>query len=242
MTSTTTNPPAVIVDNVSKKFRLYKERNQTLKSAVMRGRKTVAEDFWAVRDVSFEVPQGSGKSTLLKTLARIYHPDQGSITLNGTAASMLEVGSGFHPELTGRENIYLNGSILGLSRKQVKAKFDEIVDFSGVEKFLEQPVKNYSSGMYVRLGFSVAVHTEPDILVVDEVLAVGDGAFREKSRLKFLEFTGAGRTVIFVSHALNQVKEMCDQVAWLEKGRLREVGDATEVTDRYEKALADEKE
>ncbi|MER3388735.1 MAG: ABC transporter ATP-binding protein [Microcella sp.] len=252
MTSTTTAPPAVIVDNVSKKFRLYKERNQTLKSAVMRGRKTVAEDFWAVRDVSFEVPQGhtfgligrngSGKSTLLKTLARIYHPDQGTITLNGTAASMLEVGSGFHPELTGRENIYLNGSILGLSRKQVKAKFDDIVEFSGVEKFLEQPVKNYSSGMYVRLGFSVAVHTEPDILVVDEVLAVGDGAFREKSRLKFLEFTGAGRTVIFVSHALNQVKEMCDQVAWLEKGRLREVGDATEVTDRYEKALEEEKE
>ena len=136
----------MIVDNVSKKFRLYKERNQTLKSAVMRGRKTVAEDFWAVRDVSFEVPQGhtfgligrngSGKSTLLKTLARIYHPDQGSITLNGTAASMLEVGSGFHPELTGRENIYLNGSILGLSRKQVKAKFDELYNLTGEVKKL----------------------------------------------------------------------------------------------------------
>jgi lipopolysaccharide transport system ATP-binding protein len=182
--------PAVIVDNVSKKFRLYRERNQTLKSAIMRGRKSVSEDFWAVSDVSFEVAHGetfgligrngSGKSTLLKTLARILYPDQGSITLNGKAASLLEVGSGFHPELSGRENIFLNGSILGLSKKEVTAKFDAIVDFSGVEKFIDQPVKNYSSGMYVRLGFSVAVHTQPDILIVDEVLAVGDGAFKEK--------------------------------------------------------------
>lgn len=239
--------PAVVVDHVSKKFRLYKERNQTLKSAIMRGRKSVAEDFWAVRDVSFEVPKGttfgligrngSGKSTLLKTLAKILYPDEGTITMNGKAASLLEVGSGFHPELSGRENVYLNGSILGLSRKEVDARFDEIVDFSGVRKFIDQPVKNYSSGMYVRLGFSVAIHVNPDILVVDEVLAVGDGAFRAKSKSKFLEFTGSGRTVILVSHSLSQVREMCDQVAWLDAGTLRAVGDAETVTRQYEESL-----
>lgn len=244
--------PAVIVDHVSKKFRLYKERNRTLKSTVMRRRKSVAEEFWAVQDVSFEVPHGesfgiigrngSGKSTLLKCLARIYYPDKGRIIMNGRAASMLEVGSGFHPELTGRENIYLNGSILGLKRKEIDAKFDEIVDFSGVEKFLDQPVKNYSSGMYVRLGFSVAVHTNPDILVVDEVLAVGDGAFREKSRQKFLEFTGEGRTVILVSHQLGQVREMCQTVAWMDKGTLREIGPASTITRDYERALESEKD
>lgn len=239
--------PAVIVDHVSKRFRLYKERNSTLKSAVMRGRKHIAEDFWAIKDVSFEVPHGetfgiigrngSGKSTLLKMLARIYYPDKGSITMNGRVASMLEVGSGFHPELSGRENIFLNASILGLKRKEVLAKFDEIVDFSGVEKFIDQPVKNYSSGMYVRLGFSVAVHTSPDILVVDEVLAVGDGAFREKSRQKFLEFTQDGRTVLFVSHSLSQVREMCKTVAWLDQGSLRELGPADDVTKNYEISL-----
>jgi len=239
--------PAVVVDHVSKRFRLYKERNQSLKSAVMRRRKQVSEDFWAVKDVSFDVPagesfgiigrNGSGKSTMLKMLARIYHPDMGSIVLNGRAASMLEVGSGFHPELSGRENIYLNGSILGLKRKEITAKFDEIVDFSGVEEFLDQPVKNYSSGMYVRLGFSVAVHTNPDILVVDEVLAVGDGAFREKSRKKFLEFTQQGRTVLFVSHSMEQVRDMCDDVLWIDKGVMREVGPAAEVTRHYEESL-----
>lgn len=244
--------PAVIVDNVSKKFRLYRERNQTLKSAILRGRKSVSEDFWAVRDVSFEVPHGetfgligrngSGKSTLLKTLARILYPNHGSITMNGKAAALLEVGSGFHPELSGRENIYLNGSILGLTKKEVTARLDEIIDFSGVEKFIDQPVKNYSSGMYVRLGFSVAVHTRPDILIVDEVLAVGDGAFKEKSRQKFIEFTGEGRTVILVTHSLAQVRSMCTQVAWLDHGRLREVGDSATVTKNYEASLKEERE
>lgn len=243
-------PNAVVVENVSKKFRLFHERNQTLKSAIMRGRRVVADDFWAVRDVSFEVPRGqtfgligrngSGKSTLLKTLARIYVPDEGRVTMNGRVSSMLEVGSGFHPELSGRENIFLNGSILGLTRKQIAARFDEIVDFSGVETFIDQPVKNYSSGMYVRLGFAVAVHTDPDILIVDEILAVGDGAFIEKSRAKFLEFTGQGRTVILVSHSLPQVREMCHQVAWLDGGHLRAIGPTETVVDAYEASLADE--
>lgn len=242
--------PAVAVEGVSKKFRLYHERNQTVKSAIMRGRRIVADDFWAVRDVSFEVPRGqtfgligrngSGKSTLLKTIARIYQPDEGRVVLNGRVSSMLEVGSGFHPELSGRENIFLNGSILGLSRKQVAARFDEIVEFSGVEKFIDQPVKNYSSGMYVRLGFSVAVHTEPDILIVDEILSVGDGAFRQKSRQKFLEFTGQGRTVILVSHRLAQVRELCEQVAWLHDGRLRAVGPTADVVADYEATIEGE--
>ncbi|MGV3734071.1 MAG: ABC transporter ATP-binding protein [Microcella sp.] len=243
---------AIVVDGVSKRFRLFHERNQTLKSAVMRGRRIVADEFWAVRDVSFRVEHGetfgligrngSGKSTLLKTLARIYSPDEGRIALDGRVSSMLEVGSGFHPELSGRENIFLNGAILGLSRKQIAARFDEIVDFSGVEQFIDQPVKNYSSGMYVRLGFSVAVHTEPDILIVDEILAVGDGAFREKSRKKFLEFTGQGRTVVLVSHSLEEVRELCQRVAWLDGGRLRQLGPTADVVAAYETALATEPE
>jgi len=242
--------PAVIVDHVSKKFRLYHERNQSLKSALMRRRTTVHEDFWAVHDVSFEVPagktfgllgrNGSGKSTLLKMLARIYTPDEGSITARGRVASLLEVGSGFHPELSGRENIFLNGAILGLSRKEVKARYDEIVEFSGVEQFIDQPIKNYSSGMYVRLGFSVAINVRPDILVVDEVLAVGDGAFRAKSEQKFRELTESGCTVIVVSHSLTQMRDLCHTVAWMEHGRVREIGDAQTVTDAYEKSLKTE--
>ena len=183
---------AVSVRDLGKKFRLYHERNQSLKSAVMRRKVSEHEDFWALRDVSFDVPQGStfaligsngsGKSTLLKCLARILWPDEGEIVSRGRVASLLEVGSGFHPELSGRENIYLNGSILGMSRKEVDRKFDDIVDFSEIGRFIDQPVKSYSSGMYVRLGFSVAIHVQPDVLVVDEILAVGDAAFQEKSR------------------------------------------------------------
>jgi ABC-2 type transport system ATP-binding protein len=239
--------PAVVVDHVSKKFRLFRERNMSLKSAIMRGRKSISEDFWAVKDVSFEVPtgntfgligrNGSGKSTLLKTLARILYPDEGTIAMRGRVSSLLEVGSGFHPELSGRENIYLNGSILGLSRKEITARFDEIVDFSGIETFIDQPVKNYSSGMYVRLGFAVAINVRPDILIVDEVMAVGDGAFRKKSAEKFRELTSQGRTVIIVSHSMRQLREMCHDVAWLDRGELREVGPAERVISHYEKSL-----
>ncbi len=235
--------PVVVVDGVSKRFRLYKERNSSLKSAFMRGRASIYEEFWAVRDVSFEVPRGttlaligrngSGKSTLLKTLARILHPDEGTITINGRVASLLEVGSGFHPELSGRENIYLNGSILGMSRKEIDRRFDEIVDFSEVRKFIDQPVKNYSSGMYVRLGFSVAVHVSPDILIVDEVLAVGDQAFKTKSKRKFAEFQKEGRTIILVSHSMAQVRALSDQVVWLDQGRVRSIGETEKVVSEY---------
>ena len=234
---------AVVVDNVSKKFRLYKERDKTLMSALKRGRPRASEDFWALEDISFEVPagstfgligrNGSGKSTLLKCLARILHPDRGQITMNGRSASLLEVGSGFHPELSGRENVYLNGSILGMSRKDIAKKFDDIVEFSGVKKFIDQPVKNYSSGMYVRLGFSVAIHVEPDILVVDEVLSVGDAAFQAKCKQKFIDFKEAGRTVILVTHSQAQIKSMCDQAAWIHDGSLQQVGEAKTVVQAY---------
>jgi len=238
---------AVRVNDVSKKFRLYHERNQTLKSAIMRGRTSVHDDFWALNDIDFEVPQGStfgligsngsGKSTLLKCLAKIYWPDKGTITYNGKMAALLEVGSGFHHELSGRENIYLNGSILGMSKKEIDRKYDEIVAFSGVEQFIDQPVKNYSSGMYVRLGFSIAIHVEPDILVVDEVLAVGDAEFQEKCFGKFREFKRDGRTVILVSHAMPTVTAMCDQAAWINKGKLMTVGPVLDAVAAYTGSL-----
>jgi len=234
---------AVKVDHVTKSFRMYHERNQSLKSAIMRGRTSVHEDFLALRDVTFDVPvgstfgligsNGSGKSTLLKCLANIYYPNEGSISHFGRIAAMLEVGSGFHAELSGRENIFLNGSILGMSKKDVTRKFDEIVDFSGVEQFIDQPVKNYSSGMYVRLGFAIAINVDPDILVVDEVLAVGDQDFQDKCFQKFVDFKEQGKTVILVSHSMQTVQTMCDHVAWLNHGELNVVGAAEPTIKAY---------
>lgn len=234
---------AVQVSQVSKRFRLYHERNQTLKSAILRGRTSKHEDFWALNDISFDVlagethgligSNGSGKSTLLKCLAKIYWPTSGTIDYRGRMASLLEVGSGFHLELSGRENIYLNGSILGMSKKDIDSKFDEIVDFSGVERFLDQPVKNYSSGMYVRLGFSIAINVDPDILVVDEVLSVGDEEFQRKSFQKFRELKKQGKTIILVTHAMPVVRDLCDSVTWLNNGVLQKSGPTQAVVDAY---------
>ncbi|WP_306232644.1 ABC transporter ATP-binding protein [Agrococcus beijingensis] len=235
--------PAVTVDHVSKHFRVYSDRNQSLKATVLAGRRAKYEQFQALKDVDFEVPQGttfgllgrngSGKSTLLKCIARILNPNSGTITTRGRVAAMLEVGSGFHPELSGRENVYLNGSILGMSRKEIDRKFDQIVDFSGVEQFIDQPVKNYSSGMYVRLGFAVSIHVEPDVLLVDEVLAVGDMEFQDKCLDKFAQFRDEGRTVVVVSHGVEQMRTFCDQAAWLDHGVLQAVGEASDIVDRY---------
>jgi lipopolysaccharide transport system ATP-binding protein len=197
------------------------------------------EDFWALRDVSFELERGrvlgiigrngAGKSTLLKVLSRITEPSEGRVTLRGRVASLLEVGTGFHPELTGRENIFLNGSILGMSHAEIRRKFDEIVDFAGVEKFLDTPVKRYSSGMYVRLAFAVAAHLEPEILVVDEVLAVGDAEFQKKCLGKMQDVaTSEGRTVLFVSHNMAAISTMTHRVILMESGRLA-LDDRTEV-------------
>jgi lipopolysaccharide transport system ATP-binding protein len=201
------------------------------------------EEFWALKDVSFEIKQGeavgiigrngAGKSTLLKLLSRITEPTKGRIELNGRIASLLEVGTGFHPELTGRENIFLNGAILGMSRAEIKSKFDEIVDFSGVEKFLDTPVKRYSSGMYVRLAFAVAAHLEPEILVVDEVLAVGDAEFQKKCLGKMDDVTKTGRTVIFVSHQMGTIAQLCNRSILLDKGNLITFGSTANVINHY---------
>ncbi len=235
--------PAIVVERVSKSFRMYRERNASIKAAVMRGGRASYDTFAALDDVSLEIPRGttfglmgvngSGKSTLLKCIANILRPDSGTIMTAGKVAALLELGSGFHPELSGRENVYLNGSILGLSKRQLEERFEEIVDFAGVRAFIDQPVKNYSSGMYVRLGFAVAINVDPDVLLVDEVLAVGDLAFQEKCAAKFVELRRRGRTVVIVSHALGSLRQMCDQVAWLEKGRLVEVGKPASIIDRY---------
>ena len=239
---------AVRINDVNKRFRLYHERNQSLKSAILRGRTSKHEDFWALKDISFDVIEGqthgligsngSGKSTLLKCLAKIYWPTSGTIEYRGRMASLLEVGSGFHLELSGRENIYLNGSILGMSKKEIDSKFEEIVDFSGVERFLDQPVKNYSSGMYVRLGFSIAINVDPDILVVDEVLSVGDEEFQRKSFQKFLEFKKRGKTVILVTHTMPVVEDICDSVTWINEGVMMQTGPAAQVVKNYQSSLS----
>jgi ABC-2 type transport system ATP-binding protein len=239
--------PAIVVDRLSKRFRLYHERNQFLKAAVLRGRRSQYEEFWALRDVSFEVykgeafgiigENGSGKSTLLKCLAQILTPDAGSIRHDGSVSALLELGAGFHPELSGKENVYLNGAILGLSKKHIDRKFDEIVEFAGLERFIDTPVKNYSSGMYVRLGFAVAVNVDPDILVIDEVLAVGDENFQRKCAEKIAEFREDGRTIVLVSHGLGQVATLCDRAAWLSHGHVEAVGAPADVINSYAGAI-----
>src|SRR6516225_135217 len=214
----------------------------------LRGRQIVqgdaVEEFWALRDVSFEVKRGdvlgiigrngAGKSTLLKILSRITEPTRGRVVIRGRVASLLEVGTGFHQELTGRENIYLNGAILGMTQAEIRRKFDEIVAFAGVEKFIDTPVKRYSSGMYVRLAFAVAAHLEPEILVVDEVLAVGDAEFQQKCMGKMDEVSRReGRTVLFVSHNLSIVEKLCQRCIWLDRGSICETGSAAAVIKGY---------
>jgi lipopolysaccharide transport system ATP-binding protein len=208
-----------------------------------------AEDFWAIKDVSFKVEQGdvvgiigrngAGKSTLLKILSRITEPTVGRIRIKGRVASLLEVGTGFHPELSGRENIFLNGAILGMSRAETKAKFDEIVAFAAVEQFLDTPVKRYSSGMYVRLAFAVAAHLEPEILIVDEVLAVGDAEFQKKCLGKMHDVATGGRTVLFVSHNMQAVSVLCNRGMFFRAGSLEYTGSAKEAIDRYISSFSD---
>jgi lipopolysaccharide transport system ATP-binding protein len=201
------------------------------------------EYIWALKDVSFDVKQGqvlgiigrngAGKSTLLKILSRTTIPTTGSIKIKGRIASLLEVGTGFHPELTGRENIFLNGAILGMSKREITSKFDEIVDFSGVEKYIDTPVKRYSSGMYVRLAFAVAAHLEPEILIIDEVLAVGDAEFQKKCLGKMKDVTGDGKTVLFVSHNMTAMNSLCDTVMYLKDGLVEKVGEPSETINYY---------
>jgi len=214
-----------------------------LRKAQRQAAESCEEEFWALKDVSFEIRRGervgiigrngAGKSTLLKILSRITEPTTGRVEIRGRVASLLEVGTGFHPELTGRENIYLNGAILGMTRREIRSKFDEIVDFAEVEKFLDTPVKRYSSGMYVRLAFAVAAHLEPEILVVDEVLAVGDASFQKKCLSKMKSVSEQGRTVIFVSHQLDAISRLCEKCAVLEYGKMHRLTNATDALQRY---------
>lgn len=236
--------PAVVVDDLWKNFRLYHERNQYLKAAILRGRRARYEEFWALRGLTFEVPSGStfgvigsngsGKSTLLKCLAGILTPDRGTVTISGRVSALLELGAGFHPELTGRENVFLNGAILGLSRREITSRFDQIVEFAGLEQFIDTPVKNYSSGMFVRLGFAVAAHVDPEVLLIDEVLSVGDESFQRKSAERIEQFRRDGRTIVFVSHGLAQVEQLCERVAWIDRGELKMMGAAGDVISAYQ--------
>ena len=239
----TSGVPAVDLRGVGKRFQRHTDRRNSLKERIVRGRARNSEDFWAVRDVTLQIPKGSvyglighngsGKSTLLKMIGGIYRPSEGSITAQGRVAALIELGAGFHPDMTGRENIALNGSILGMPRKEISAVTEEIIEFSGLGDFINDPVKHYSSGMYVRLGFSVAVHMKPDVLLVDEVLAVGDEEFQRKCFDHLYALRRSGRTIIVVSHGLGQLEGLCDEIAWLERGVVQEHGTAVETIASY---------
>jgi lipopolysaccharide transport system ATP-binding protein len=258
--SLSTFPTAIQVENLSKRYKLgvkQKEQYQSLRDVLagntarliqrLRGQRSQrhdrTEEFWALENLSFEIKQGervgiigrngAGKSTLLKILSRITEPTSGRIGMHGRVASLLEVGTGFHPELTGRENIFLNGAILGMSKAEIQRKFDEIVAFAEVEKFLDTPVKRYSSGMYVRLAFAVAAHLEPEILIVDEVLAVGDAQFQNKCLGKMKDVSQGGRTVLFVSHNMAAIRQLCDSAIMLSQGQLVFTGDAESGVKHY---------
>jgi lipopolysaccharide transport system ATP-binding protein len=246
-------PVAIEAHELSKRYRIgqmqaaYGTLRDSLSHAAARfvGREEKQEprEIWALRDVSFSVQEGealgvvgrngAGKSTLLKVLTRITAPTSGRAIIRGRVGSLLEVGTGFNPELTGRENVFLNGSILGMKRREIQRKLDEIVEFSGVEKFIDTPVKRYSSGMAVRLAFSVAAHLEPEILLIDEVLAVGDAEFQQRCLGRMEDLSGAGRTVLFVSHNMQAINQLCDRAIWLEAGKITEEGEPSEVVTHY---------
>ncbi len=241
--------PAIVARDVTKLYRRFAHRNQfrTLKSALLTG--SVLSDlrpdetFTALEGVSFEVPRGatfgvigengSGKSTLLKLVAGITKPTRGTLAVDGRVSALIELGAGFHPEISGRENVSINGIMLGLTRREVERRFDEIVDFAELREFIDAPVKTYSSGMYMRLGFAVAIHVDPEVLLIDEVLAVGDEAFTRKCLDKIAEFHRRGKTILFVTHSLGLVEKMCDDVVWLRRGRPADRGDPKRVVDAY---------
>lgn len=235
---------AISVEGVSKKFRLQTDQAHSVKELVTRRDRRAGHDsFWALRDVSFEIEQGSmfalvghngsGKSTLLRCIANIYRPTTGTVRVDGRISTLLELGAGFHPDLTGRENVYMNATILGMSKKQIDAAFDDIVEFAGVQEFIDSPVKIYSSGMYVRLGFSVAVHVDPEILIIDEVIAVGDAEFQRKCFDYLYDLRRKGVTIVVVTHSTGTVEAMCDGAAWLDHGELQLVGTGPEVAAAY---------
>lgn len=243
------NETMIKLEGLSLRYRLVKERPKTLQEYVIRllkGKRLEHEGFWALRNVSLEVkkgetlgiigPNGAGKSTLLKVVARVLKPTEGFVTVKGRIAPLIELGAGFDMELTGVENVYLNASILGLRRQEIRERFASIVNFSELGDFIYSPLKSYSSGMVARLGFSIATEVEPDILIIDEVLAVGDERFRRKCDERIKRFRDRGTTILFVSHNMNEIKRLCDNVLWLDHGMPRMYGDPESVTEEYQKA------
>lgn len=236
----------IYAENISVRYLMTYDRVNSIKEYVvqMLKGKIKYEEFWALRNVSFSVEKGqvmgiighngAGKSTLLKVISGILKPTTGSVQVGGSIVPMLELGSGFDYDLTGRENVFLNGAVLGYSERFLKEKYDEIVAFSELNQFIDIPLRNYSSGMVMRLAFAIATVVNPDILIVDEILAVGDGAFQEKSKKRMLELMSGGTTVLFVSHSLTQIREMCDKVVWLDHGSVKMIGDTQTVCDAYE--------
>ncbi len=240
---------AIEITNLWKLFRRQKQRTfkEMLPALLGGGKKNVLDSFWALQDISFQIkkgetfgiigPNGSGKSTLLKILAGVTQPSRGEFKLDGVIAPLIELGAGFHPEMTGRENIFLNSIILGATREQTAPKIQSIIEFSEIADFIDQPVKHYSSGMYMRLAFAVAIHTDFDVLLVDEILAVGDEKFQKKCYAKMKEFKDQGKTIVLVSHSLATVRSFCDKAAYIKFGQLMASGDSTEVTKVYEKDI-----
>jgi lipopolysaccharide transport system ATP-binding protein len=239
---------SIRIENLSKKYYIGKHISTSLRESItnfLKFKISSKEEFWALKNISLDIESGdvlgiigkngAGKSTLLKVLSRITLPTTGRIEITGKVSSLLEVGTGFHPELSGRENVFLNGTILGMTRREIKAKFDEIVAFSGIEKFIDTPVKRYSSGMYVRLAFAVAAHLDPEILIIDEVLAVGDADFQKKCLGKMSSVARQGRTVIFVSHNMSAVSSLCNNVVFLEQGQIKSFGKADDMIRLYMK-------
>ncbi len=244
--------PIIRVENVSMCFNLSSEKHESLKEyflAMVQGRLQY-DEFYALKDVSLDIMpgdfyglvglNGSGKSTLLKTIAGVYKPTTGSISVTGTIAPLIELGAGFDMDLTARENIYLNGTVLGYSPKYLNSKFEEIVEFSELREFLDVPLKNYSSGMVTRLAFAIATITKPDILIADEILAVGDFLFQQKCEKRMQELMSGGTTVLFVSHSIEQIERMCNKVAWLSHGHVKMNGDTAEVCEAYKQAHREE--
>jgi len=246
---------AIRFDHVSKKFALRRERPQSFQELFLsllhvQGRSSRPEPYWVLTDVSFELPMGevvgfigpngAGKSTILKLMSRIIEPTSGRVEVNGRLGALLELGAGFHPDLTGRENIFLNGSILGLSHEQIRRKLDQIIDFAELDLFIDVPVKHYSSGMYVRLGFSIAAHTDPEIVLIDEVLAVGDARFQHKCLDKIAELRREGVSIVLVSHDLASIQSLCEKAIWLEDGQIRAYDQPSEVVMAYLNRVASE--
>lgn len=234
---------AIEVISVSKKYKIHIEKNSTLKEKILYSKRKKYREYIALNNVNLNVPfgktigligrNGSGKSTLLKLISKIIYPDKGEIVVKGRVSSLLELGAGFHPEFSGFENIYMNASILGLRKKEVDKKLEEIIDFSGIANFINEPVRSYSSGMYMRLAFSVAVAVDPEILLVDEVLAVGDASFQAKCMKRMKQLKNEGKTIVIVTHDMGAIQELCDEVVWIKDSKVHLVGNAQECVSAY---------